>query len=290
YDFCSGTSMSAPHVSGLAGLLYSYYTGFTYSQIRSTILRYVDVLPELTGWILTNGRVNAYKALSSLLPPTGLTASYSSSISLSWTDNATGEDGYKIERNVSGGGYVQIAAIGPDSTAYTDPDVNSTTTYSYRVRAYNNIPADSSYSNQAVVPITPTNLSASAVSTSQINLSWTDNSNNEIGFSIEQKDDAGGTYTEIATVGADVTTYSTTGLNKAKTYFYRVLAYTGTGSSAYSNEASAKTLGSIGGGGSCSIGTRQNTPTAMANIAVLLIPLLFMAIIRLKRRYRGQKV
>jgi len=152
YDFCEGTSMSTPHVSGLAGLLYSYYTDFTYSQIQSTILRYVDVLPELTGWIQTGGRINADKALRSLYAPTNLTAAYSSSISLSWTDNATGEDGYKIERNVSGGGYVQIAVIGPDSAAYTDPGANSSTTaYSYRVRANNNIPADSSYSNEAVV-------------------------------------------------------------------------------------------------------------------------------------------
>lgn len=150
YNFCSGTSMAAPHVSGLAGLLYSYYTGFTYSQIRATILRYVDILPDLTGWIKTNGRVNAFSALSSLLQPTNLSAAAtsSSSITISWTDNATGEDEYIVERK-TGGSFAQIASLGPNSTSYTDSSLAANTTYTYRVRAANTIPANSFYSNEA---------------------------------------------------------------------------------------------------------------------------------------------
>jgi hypothetical protein len=54
-------------------------------------------------------------------------------------------------------------------------------------------------------PEAPTDLVASAVSTSQINLSWTDNSKDELGFRIERKT-YGGTFTTIATVGANVIT------------------------------------------------------------------------------------
>ena len=92
------------------------------------------------------------------------------------------------------------------------------------------------------VPSAPSGLAATAVSTSQINLSWTDNVTNETGFKIERKTGGGGTYAEIATVGAGVTTYSDTGLTEATTYFYRVRATNAVGDSAYSNEANATTL------------------------------------------------
>lgn len=151
YDFQTGTSESVPHVAGLAGLLYSYYTNFTSLQIRGTILRYIDILPTLNGKIQTGGRINAFKALSSLLTPTNLAASATSStqISLTWTDNATGEDGYKIERKSSGSDFIQIAATGTDATSFTDTSLSEATLYTYRVRAFNTIPADSSYSSEA---------------------------------------------------------------------------------------------------------------------------------------------
>jgi hypothetical protein len=69
-------------------------------------------------------------------------------------------------------------------------------------------------------------------------LSWTDNSNNETEFKIERSTDAGVTFTEIATVGANVTTYADTGLTPLTTYSYRVRASNSAGNSAYSNTAS----------------------------------------------------
>jgi len=90
-------------------------------------------------------------------------------------------------------------------------------------------------------PNAPTNLTATAVSSSQINLAWTQNSSDETGFKIERKTGAGGTYAQIATVGANVTSYSNTGLAQGTTYFYQVRAYNGSGNSAYTDEASATT-------------------------------------------------
>jgi hypothetical protein len=89
-------------------------------------------------------------------------------------------------------------------------------------------------------PAAPTNLIAIAVSTSQINLSWTDNSNNEAGFKIERSKD-GTTFAQIATVGANVTTYANTGLAALTEYYYRIRAYNSGGNSAYSNTAIAVT-------------------------------------------------
>src|SRR5207248_8145243 len=55
-------------------------------------------------------------------------------------------------------------------------------------------------------PAAPTNLIATAASSSQINLSWTDKSNNETGFMVERSSN-GKQFTQIATVAANVTTY-----------------------------------------------------------------------------------
>ncbi len=98
----------------------------------------------------------------------------------------------------------------------------------------------------AGVPVAPSSLTATAASSSQINLSWTDNSTNETGFKIERKTGSGGTWSQIATVGAGVTSYSNTGLSAFTTYYYRVRATNSAGDSAYSNEASATTGGSTG--------------------------------------------
>jgi len=98
-------------------------------------------------------------------------------------------------------------------------------------------------------PAAPSNLSATAVSASQINLSWTDNANDEDGFKIERKTGAAGTYAEIASLGANAISHSdNNGLLAGTNYVYRVRAYSTGGNSAYSNEANATTQGGTGSG------------------------------------------
>jgi RHS repeat-associated protein len=92
-----------------------------------------------------------------------------------------------------------------------------------------------------IVPFAPSALTAVAMSGNQINLSWTDNSSVEDGFRIERKTGSDA-FTEIATVGANVTTYSNTGLTQGVNYTYQVRAYNVIGSSAYSSESSVTTL------------------------------------------------
>lgn len=93
----------------------------------------------------------------------------------------------------------------------------------------------------------PTDLTATAVSSSQIDLSWTDNSTNEDGFSIERCTGSGCTdFAEIAQVGANTTAYSDTGLPAETTHRYRVRGFNSAGNSNYSNEAEATTLADTG--------------------------------------------
>jgi len=107
-------------------------------------------------------------------------------------------------------------------------------------------------------PKAPSNPAATVVSDSQIDLSWQDNSDNETGFKIERKTGAGGNYQQIATVGANVIKYSDTGLSGDTTYYYLVRAYSDSGDSSYSNEASATTP----------LQTIPNAPSSLGAVAI----------------------
>jgi subtilisin family serine protease len=91
------------------------------------------------------------------------------------------------------------------------------------------------------VPASPENVSATAVSNSRIDLSWSDNSYGEDGFKIERKTGAGGTYAQIAVTAANTTSYADTGLNASTTYHYRVRASLGINNSDFSASTSATT-------------------------------------------------
>ncbi|MCF7847629.1 MAG: fibronectin type III domain-containing protein [Kiritimatiellales bacterium] len=91
-------------------------------------------------------------------------------------------------------------------------------------------------------PAAPSDLAATPSSTAgQIDLSWTDNSNNENGFIIEQSTTAiGGPYSQIHdSAAANVVAFSVTGLDSASTYWFRIKAYNAAGSSDYATTSTA---------------------------------------------------
>ena len=195
-------------------------------------------------------RLDVAAAPTAPAAPTNLsaTAVSSSQINLAWTDNASNESGFRIERSADGATFTEIGVVGSNVTTYASTSLSAATQYWYRVRAYN-ATGQSAYAGPAsattqpaapTAPAAPTNLSATAVSSTQINLTWTDNASNESGFRIERSAD-GVTFTEIGVVGSNVTTYANTSLSAATQYWYRVRAYNATGPSAYAGPASATT-------------------------------------------------
>ncbi|MEQ8201894.1 MAG: fibronectin type III domain-containing protein, partial [Syntrophomonadaceae bacterium] len=130
-----------------------------------------------------------------------VTAVSTSQINLAWKDVSGYETGYSIERRAEDELFTQIALMPANTQAYSDSGLAPGTFYTYRVKAIGNGSDiyDSAYSAEVsartyyevivipVVPGTPTGLTATAVSASQIGLSWTDQSNNETGYRIERK-------------------------------------------------------------------------------------------------------
>src|SRR6185436_10522916 len=82
----------------------------------------------------------------------------------------------------------------------------------------------------ATIPLAPTGFIVTSISTSQLRLDWTDAATDESSYVILRSLD-GGTYTQIATLPADSTTYSDFGLQPSLFYFYRVQAVNGAGAS-----------------------------------------------------------
>src|SRR5438552_159696 len=130
--------------------------------------------------------------------PTGLKVigfSYNK-VSLTWTDNSGNETAFEIYRKSGTGTYTLVGLAAPNSPFFQDTTVSPTTTYTYEVRAANNYWA-STYSNSANVttveapPAAPTGLTAAAVSSTQINLTWVDNSSNETVFEVYRQTGTG---------------------------------------------------------------------------------------------------
>lgn len=100
---------------------------------------------------------------------------------------------------------------------------------------------ENSNSETNVGPVAPSNLTGTVASTTQINLSWTDNSTNETGFKIERKT-GNGTYAVVGTTATNVTTFNNTGLTPNTSYTYRVYSNNADGNSpTSSNELNLNT-------------------------------------------------
>jgi cellulose 1,4-beta-cellobiosidase len=167
-------------------------------------------------------------------------------VSLTWASAANAAS-YNVKRSTTNGGpYNIITNI--SSTSFSDTTVTNGTTYYYVVSAVNSC-GESSNSSQvsavpagASVPAAPGNLVASAISATEIRLTWTSNSNNETGFKLERCAGTSCTnFVQFSTTPAGATSYSNTGLTSNTSYRYRVRAYNSLGNSAYSNISSAKT-------------------------------------------------
>jgi predicted esterase len=87
--------------------------------------------------------------------------------------------------------------------------------------------------NNGSAPVAPSNLVATAVSYRQVNLNWTDNSNNETGFEIWRSTSMNSGYVTVGNAPANATSFVDSTLNPSTTYYFHVKALGQYGESAY---------------------------------------------------------
>ena len=211
--------------------------------------------------------VTVSAATLTLGAPTGLigVAVSTSQINLSWfASPSTGAATYLLAR-CSGVGCTSFAQIATVSGAtYSDTGLTANTTYVYEVQGTNSAGASSGYSSAVAVTtfaLAPaTNLTATATSSSQVNLTWAASASTGATNYIVQRCNGAGCngFTTIANVTS--LSYADSGLGAATAYSYRVQATDSGGDlSAASNVASTQTQAGTGGGSTGGGGTGGGT-------------------------------
>lgn len=179
-----------------------------------------------------------------------------STIQLSWVDNAFNETSFTVEQRQGAGAWQPAtpATAAANATSLVVTGLSPDTEYSFRIRATNAVSptlwsAVATASTNAAappppaltLPEAPTNLTAQAISSSVIQLSWTDNSDNESSFNFWHSED-GVTFSDYgSTENGNTMTAEDQNLGEGTKHYYRVRAKNDAGYSAFSNLASAST-------------------------------------------------
>jgi parallel beta-helix repeat protein len=180
--------------------------------------------------------------------PTNLVATQANpySIILTWFQAGSNENWSEIERSLDGGStWTFWAQIDPTIRTYTDTGLTIGQPYTYRVRSVNWVGA-SNWSdsvtqtgpNSPLAPASPSSLSVSSSRYDTVTLSWTDNATTETNYHVERASGYNGSFSEIAVLSTNSTSYIDINLNPSTQYRYRVRAENATVYSGYSNEAS----------------------------------------------------
>ena len=196
-----------------------------------------------------NGTESAYSSIATVTTvpaaPSGVnvTSSTSSRVTLGWTDNSSGETGFRVLRSTDGGTtWAQSGTPGANSTTFSDNSITEGIAYTYLVQAYNTAgnSANSNITTANIVPAAPTGLATTSVTAGSVALTWTNHSAHQTGFYVERSTDGGTTWTQLADVTGGATVYTDT-TTEASSYQYRVRAHGTTGNSNYSSSIAVNT-------------------------------------------------
>ena len=183
--------------------------------------------------------------------PRGLTATPvdDTQINLSWrpptSTGGTAITGYKIQfSSPDASNFTDLRTTSGSTTTYQHTGLMNGTTYYYQVAAINRVDrgalsTTASATTPVVPPVAPTNLTATPVDDTKINLSWqppTNTGGAEItGYKIQFSSPDASNFTDLRTISGSTTTYQHTGLTRGTTYYYQVAAINSVDQGAYSS-------------------------------------------------------
>lgn len=137
------------------------------SNFPSAVSRWLHVLTGTPAHRLPSPAPGATRALGAWRPGRGLRGlalilgllgaaapAHAAQVTLTWQDNASNEDGFRVERATGTGAYTLLTTVGANSTNHTDTSVAASTNYSYRISAFNTAGA-SGFSNVSSVTTGP---------------------------------------------------------------------------------------------------------------------------------------
>lgn len=244
---------------GISGVTISFKNTFkTFSSVTSDSNGYwiknglsgeVTVSPSKNGWTFnppstvvsnTKNNVNFTGTQKPTLPSNPSPPSFSINVmvtpTLSW--KCSGSD-LKYDVYLGTSSNPTLVASNLTSNEYKPKTLSYSTKYYWKVVAKNSVgtvsgPVWNFKTENMPIPKAPTELQVDSYSTSTVELSWKDNSNNEKGFEIYRKTKSS-SFTKIATLPKDTTKYEDKALTSGMTFYYEVKAYNEGGESSPSN-------------------------------------------------------
>ena len=236
---------SGPYTQLAAGITGTAFTDS--SVVNGTTYYYVVAAVGPSSTSPESSPVSALPKAPAPTAPTGLSVSSSlatvvgsSSVSLKWNP-VSGAASYKVKRATSPSGPWTLVAAGLVGTSFTQNVTANGAAYFYTVAAANSSGESPDGVSVSVTPASPAprNLVASALSSNQIQLRWTDQSADEQGFKVEYW--SGSSWVQLGIAPSGSTAVSLSGAASRSTYFFRIRAYNGTVHTPYSNQASITT-------------------------------------------------
>ena len=225
-----GTSMAAPHVSGLIALMLSRNPDLSPSKIEELLkasAREYSLVSGCAGSRCGAGIADAEAGiLASAIPaaPSGLIVQNDNGTAqLTWQDNSTLEKGFKIEYSVNGGAFELAVITAADATDFTHEN-GMDGNLEYRVSAVNGeFSSETSFMESVALPFKGVGTLDVTVAPLSVNIAWLDRSNYETGVEIYRAIDDS-EFQLLTTVAENIETYIDNDVEEATFYRYKLRA------------------------------------------------------------------